>query len=77
MNIGDRVRVIGTPDNLPPDGDEAGLNTTTVFRRCLGRIFPVVGFNELGHAELEVGEVSGKEPYMSSDAQAKPRHPIR
>ncbi len=66
MKIGDRVRIIGAPDQLPPDGDAGGLNTTSLFWRCVGRVFPIVAFNEAGHAELEVGEVLGEPPYMSS-----------
>ena len=66
MRIGDRVQVIGIPDQLPPDGDLDGLDTASLFRICVGRIFPIVGFNEVGHAELEVGEVIGQPAYLSS-----------
>ena len=66
MRIGDRVRVDRIPDSLPRDGDAGGLNTTALFRRCLGRIFPIVAFNEAGLAELEVGEAMGREPYADT-----------
>ena len=66
MKIGDLVRIVGVPDGLPPDGDPDGLNTTSLFRSCVGRVFPIVDFNELGYAELEVGEVTGQPSYMAS-----------
>jgi hypothetical protein len=44
MKIGDRVRVIGVPDVLPRDQD--GLKTTSLFQICVGRVFPIAGFNE-------------------------------
>lgn len=42
------------------------LNTSSVFQSCLGHVFHIVAFNELGHAELDVGEATGQEPYMST-----------
>jgi hypothetical protein len=66
MKIGARVRIIGVPDQLPPDGDADGLNKTSLFRRCVGQVFPIVAFNAAGHVELEVGELLGESPYMSS-----------
>lgn len=66
MKIGDRVRLVSLPDELPPDGEPGSLNTNGLLRRCLSRVFPVVGFNEHGRAELEVGEVNGQQPYMES-----------
>lgn len=66
MRIGDRVGVIGIPNGLPADGDEASLNTSSVFQSCLGHVFHIVAYNEVGLAELDVGEVTGQEPYMST-----------
>lgn len=66
VKIGDCVRLVGIPDKLPPDDEPGALGTNSLFQRCLGRVFPVVGFNELGFAELEVGEVNGQPPYMDS-----------
>jgi hypothetical protein len=61
MNIGDKIRVIGVPPVLP----EGGMNTRSLFEACVGRIFPIVGFNE--HLlELEVGEIRGQLPCMHS-----------
>jgi hypothetical protein len=36
-----------------------------IFARCVGRVFPIVGFNA-GLIELEVGEVFDHPPYMHS-----------
>lgn len=66
VKIGDRVRLVAIPDELPPDNEPGALGTISLFHRCLSRVFPVVGFNELGFAELEVGEVNGRPPYMES-----------
>lgn len=66
VKIGDRVRLVAIPDELPPDYEPGALGTDSLFRRCLGRFFPVVDINELGWAELEVGEVNGRPPYMES-----------
>lgn len=66
VKLGDRVRLVAIPDELPPDDEPGALNTNSLFRRCLGSVFPVVGLNELGYAELEVGEVNGQPPYMES-----------
>jgi len=66
VKIGDRVRFVAIPDELPPDDEPAALGTNSLFQRCLGRLFPVVDINELGWAELEVGEVNGQPPYMET-----------
>jgi hypothetical protein len=61
MKIGDKVRVIHIPPILP----EGKMNTRQLFDLCVGRVFPIVGFNG-DLLELEVGEVLGKSPYMDS-----------
>jgi hypothetical protein len=66
MKVGDQVRIVAVPASLPPDSDNGGLNTAVLFKRCLARVFPVVGLNELGYAELDVGEVTGQPSYMAS-----------
>ena len=66
VKIGDRVRLVAIPDELPPDDEPGALGTNSLFRRCLGSVFPVIGINELGYAEPEVGQVNGKLPYMES-----------
>ncbi len=56
-----KVRVIAIPPWLPDDD----LQTRTVFEKCLGQTFEVVG--EKGDLlELEVGAVMGVEPYIHS-----------
>jgi hypothetical protein len=57
LKVGDYVRVTGIPQDLPNlDGDD--LRTKDIFERCLGRVFPVTGFQGKW-LELEVGEVVG------------------
>jgi hypothetical protein len=57
MKIGDKVRLIALPPNLPV-GD-AQLPTKAVFEKCLGHEFAIVGFNEIGLAELPIESVTG------------------
>lgn len=57
MKIGDRVRLTGIPPGLPT-GD-AALDTVATFRKCFEHVFTVVGFNEIGSAELKVEAVTG------------------
>src|SRR5689334_5192944 len=57
LKIGDRVRVVGLPAGLI-DGE---LKTRTIFRLCLGKVFPVRGFQKRW-VELWVGKVVGKRP---------------
>ncbi len=61
MQIGDKVEVVTTPADLP-DGD---LQTRHLFEKCVGRVFPIVGFQG-DLLELEVGEVVGEHRYMHS-----------
>ena len=62
MKVGDKARVIRVPPALPEDE----LNTRSLLGRCLGRVFPIVGFNGAGWLELEVGEVLDKIPCMDA-----------
>jgi hypothetical protein len=62
LKIGDKVRVIGVPPELPEGGE---IKTRLLFEAGVGMIFPVAGFN--GHLlELEVGEVRGQLPCIDS-----------
>jgi hypothetical protein len=61
MKIGNRVVVVSIPAELP-----SGMGTQELFEKCLGRTFPIVGFNDYGLVELEVGHVVGEPPYMHS-----------
>jgi predicted short-subunit dehydrogenase-like oxidoreductase (DUF2520 family) len=54
VEIGDRVRLTEMPDAVK----DARLETQTIFKRCVGKVFPVAGF-EKGLIELEVGAVVG------------------
>ena len=61
MKVGDKVRVLA----LPPGLKNGDLKTRTLFQKCVGRVFPIVGFqNEL--IELEVGKVVGKPSYYDT-----------
>jgi hypothetical protein len=65
MKAGDKVRVCRVPPELPDNK----IRTADVFRRCLGRIFPVmnvVDAEDRELLELEVGEVCGEEAYMQA-----------
>jgi hypothetical protein len=55
MNIGDKVRVLKMPADLPKDNKQL----ITLFRGCVGKTFPIVKFDD-GLVELHVGEVFGK-----------------
>jgi hypothetical protein len=62
INIGDRVRVIGVPENLPTADTQDGLPLQKLFELCVGRIFPVEDIAE-GFAELHVGEIVDQPAY--------------
>ena len=67
MKIGDRVRVVGTPDGLPDDD----METKRIFGLCVGRVFPVKDLTrveglEYQLVELHVGEVVGEPDYVHS-----------
>ena len=32
----------------------------------MGRVFPIMGFNQYGMIQIDVGQVSGKPPYLES-----------
>jgi hypothetical protein len=65
MEAGDTVKVIGIPPNLR---DEEDLKTLTLFEKCLGQSFTVIGLESVEGlpypiARLDVGRVFGKEPW--------------
>ena len=62
MEIGERVRVVKVPGGLQ-DGPE--LKTKTLFERCLGQIFPIMGFDG-DLLALDVGEINGLAPYLET-----------
>jgi hypothetical protein len=61
MKIGDKVRILTIPADLP----EGEIRTNSLFEMCKGRVFPIVGFQG-NLIELEVGKVLGREPFMES-----------
>ena len=61
VEIGDRVRLIEIPYALK----EAEAEIRAIFKRCIGRVFPVAGFQK-GLIELEVGKVVGRFPACHS-----------
>jgi predicted short-subunit dehydrogenase-like oxidoreductase (DUF2520 family) len=61
VEIGDRVRLTEIPNGVK----EAKAETIAIFKRCVGRVFPVAGF-EKGLIELEVGAVVGEFPAAHS-----------
>ncbi len=61
MKIGDKVRIITIPTDLP----EGEIRTKPLFEMCVGKVFPIVGFR--GHLlDLEIGEADGSASYMES-----------
>jgi hypothetical protein len=68
VNVGDRVRVVSVPPNLPEDSQ---LQTRSLFERCVGKVFVIVSTKRqpgMTHdlIELEVGALTGLEPAMES-----------
>ena len=57
MKVGDAVRLVGVPPDLPK-GD-ADLPTLATFHKCVGRHFLITGFNEIGWAEIDIASVTG------------------
>ena len=56
LQIGDRVRVTGVH---PKVKDSREFKTRTILSRCVGRIFPIVGFQK-DWAELHLGRIMGR-----------------
>lgn len=55
MKIGDTVRVVKIPADLPPNDKQL----QTLFRGCVGKEFAIVAFDD-DLIELHVGEAFGK-----------------
>lgn len=56
MKVGSKVRLIGIPEGLP---EVPILPAKSVFERCVGHLFEVADFSDIGMAELNVGSVTG------------------
>ena len=63
MKEGDLIRVIRVPEGVR-DSDE--FKTRSTLEHCIGRVFPIMGFNEYGMIQIDVGEIVGKPSYMES-----------
>ena len=63
MKTGDMIRVLRVPDSVT---DSPEFATRSTLQQCVGRVFPIMGLNELGMLELHVGAVVGKRSYMES-----------
>ena len=63
MEKGDLIRVLRVPSAVK---DCVDFKTRSTLERCVGRLFPIMGFNELGMIELHVGEIIGKPSYIES-----------
>src|ERR1700674_287622 len=61
VEIGDRVRLT----EVPPAVKEGKPETRAIFRRCVGKVFPVAGFDN-GLIEVEVGAGVGQFPAAHS-----------
>ncbi len=57
LTVGDRVRLIGLPANLPIGDDH--LATRSTFEKCLGQTFTICGFNAIGWVELPIDSLTG------------------
>ena len=68
MKIGDKVKLIRIPPNLK---DDEKLGTRSLFEKCLGKAFLIVGLDSVEGlsdylVQLDVGHVLGKSEYMES-----------
>lgn len=70
MKIGDKVKVIGIPPDLPVD-ITGELNTQETFHKAVGKIFKIKGFYHAPEInkillELHVGKLSNQSSYMDT-----------
>jgi hypothetical protein len=68
MKVGDIVKVLKAPDDLPKDNKQL----QTLFRGCVGKTFPIVAFDD-DLIELHVGEAFGK-PAAHHQIWLEPSH---
>ncbi len=54
MKEGDLTRVIKVPDSVRESEE---LKTHSTLEHCVGRVFPIIGFQE-GLIQIDVGELS-------------------
>jgi hypothetical protein len=60
---GDLIRIIRVPEAAQ---DTDGFKTRSTLERCIGRVFPITGFNSEGMIQIDVGEVLGKASSLES-----------
>ncbi len=63
MKVGDRVRIVRLPETVR---DSEEFKTRSILERCVGHVFPVMGFNNVGFIQIDIGEIIGKPPYIKS-----------
>jgi hypothetical protein len=52
FRVGDKVRVIGVPSITFPASLKDEMGTMKLFKRMVGRVYTVQGFDKYGHIEL-------------------------
>jgi hypothetical protein len=65
MKTGDKVRVVGSPAELPENNE---LKTRTLFEKCVEKIFDVTEFENIEGLDvlllrLDVGQILDAEPW--------------
>lgn len=63
--VGDKVRVMQVPPYLYTN-NPANTETAEFFERCLGKVFPVEGFDEYGQLELWATDKGNSRPGRNS-----------
>lgn len=59
IKVSDRVRVLRVPPSVEA---EMPVETKRIFRRCVGQILRVDGFDDHGHLELNVRDDGSQAP---------------
>jgi hypothetical protein len=52
FKVGDKVKIIGLPPIRLAPGAKDKLGTKKMFKRMLGRVYTLRGFDKYGHVEL-------------------------
>lgn len=59
LKVGDRVRVLRVPPSVEEQMPE---ETRQIFRRCVGQVLRIDGFDDYGHLELNVKDDGSQFP---------------
>jgi hypothetical protein len=62
MKEGYLIRVVKIPESVR---DSEEFKTRSTLERCVGRVFPIMGF-QAGFIQIDVGELSDRPSYMES-----------